>query len=69
MSNIPSIDEQDFWKLLEMVASPNGDMDTELLADALNKIANGDPDDREAGIEAIHMEMAKCLQSRPRLGG
>jgi|GEM_PF-2981892 len=58
---IPSIDRDRFWQLLEIVASPGCDVDTDTLADALDDIANGSPEEREAGIAAILAEMAKHL--------
>lgn len=57
----PEINAEQFWQLLEIVASPESDIDTDVLADALDMIANGSPDDREKGIESLLGEMAKHL--------
>jgi hypothetical protein len=60
---VPCINREQFWQLLEIVASPGCDIDTDTLADALDDIANGSPEERDAGIGVILSEMAKYLPS------
>ncbi len=57
----PAIGEADFWRMLEAVASPGSDLGTEALASALDKIANGAPEEREMGIREIGQEMARAI--------
>lgn len=58
---IPKIDGMAFWQMLELVADKNCDIDTDVLSQALDQIANGSPDEREEGIQAIKDEMARWL--------
>jgi len=61
VSSIPVLTQDHIWQLLEFVANPSAQVNRKLLTDALDKVINGSPDDREEGIEAIHAEMARHL--------
>ncbi len=61
MSNPLTLDQATLWQLLELIASPDCDIDSDLLAEALDDVINGSPADREAGIETVLREMARYL--------
>lgn len=61
---IQTIDKNGFWQMFEVIASPDCDIDTDVIAEALDKITNGSPQDREDGIEAIRVEISKYLPER-----
>lgn len=63
MDNVaePSITTEQFWQMLELVASPDCDADTDELAEALGMIANGSSEEREEGIRRLLAEVAQHL--------
>lgn len=60
-SDSPSITTEQFWQMLELVASPDCDADTDELAEALGMIANGTQEAKEEGIKRLLAEMANHL--------
>lgn len=57
----PTIDENGYWQLIELIASPDCDIDTDIIAEALDKITNGSVDERKEGIQMIRREAEKYL--------
>ena len=57
----PSITTEQFWQMLELVASPDCDADTDELAEALGMITNGSESDRAEGIRRLLDEVAQHL--------
>lgn len=56
-----TITQEQLWQLLELVASPDCDLDTDLLAEALDKAINGSQDGKAEGIATILGEMEKLF--------
>ena len=56
-----SLDEQNYWQLLEMVASPDADVDTDLLAECLFDIAQGNADAKISATERLVSHMREFL--------
>ena len=60
-SDALSITTEQFWQMLELVASPDCDADTDELAEALGMIANGSESDRVEGARRLRSEVSKYL--------
>lgn len=68
----PTITENEFLAILQLVAFLGKEGTTraaktpylsqELVAECLNQITNGDPEDREVAIEALHTEVLTPLR-------
>lgn len=56
-----AINENQLWQLLELVASPDADIDTDSLAEVLEMAVNGDGETKIAGIRKIHEQLDNNL--------
>lgn len=61
MVNVSTVNEEKLWQMLELVASPDCDIDTEILASALDRLINGTKAEKEEGARQLQEEMDRCL--------
>jgi predicted secreted protein len=55
------LNEQNYWQILEMVASANCDLDTDSLSEYLYTIAEGDADEKAVATNLLINELRQYL--------
>lgn len=56
-----NLSEENYWQLLELVASPDCEIDTDALAECLYKIAEGGTDVKSTAIESLIASVREFL--------